>query len=273
MCEIIYRHGGTVDKFMGDAIMALFGAPCARPKDIERAICCAVEMQIAMDRLNRENEALGLPNLYMGIGINTGDVIAGKIGSELHSEYTVIGDEVNLASRIEAFALRGQILISEKTYQRTRKLVFVKKPVLVSVKGKEGPVSLYELKGVGTPYSLEVPEREARRSIRVDVDVPIVIQLCEGKMVKPETYKARILNIGYGGLLASTSAKMLPHKTIRFRLNVQVLGIESGDIYGRILRVTKKGALFEISVEFTALTPSDQNAIKQMIDRILQGHF
>src|SRR5210317_1840786 len=106
---IITQYGGTIDKFMGDSVMALFGAPESKSDDIERALNCAVDMQMAMDKINETNKAMGLPNLFMGIGINSGKVIAGKIGSELHSEYTVIGDEVNLASRISAYSMRGQI--------------------------------------------------------------------------------------------------------------------------------------------------------------------
>ena len=91
---IVTKYGGLIDKFMGDSIMVLFGAPKSKGNDAERAINCALEMQIAMDDINAANASIGLPNLYMGIGINTGKVVAGNIGSELHSEYTVIGDEV-----------------------------------------------------------------------------------------------------------------------------------------------------------------------------------
>ena len=111
MSEIIACHQGTIDKFMGDSIMVLFGAPVGRQNDVRRALACAVEMQIAMVALNLEQTRKGLPELFMGIGINTGKVLAGMLGSEQYSEYTVIGEEVNLAARIEAFSLRGQVLI------------------------------------------------------------------------------------------------------------------------------------------------------------------
>ena len=146
MSEIIVTdHGGMIDKFIGDSIMVIFGARTSRSDAIERALSCAVHMQIAMDEVNRENESLDLPALYMGIGINTGTVITGKVGSNLHSEYTVIGDEVNLASSIVAFSLRGQILISENTYQRAKDYIETGDPTTVFVKGKKDPVSLHEL--------------------------------------------------------------------------------------------------------------------------------
>src|SRR5687767_12758656 len=123
MSEIIVRHSGAIDKFMGDAIMVVFSAnPGAPGTDAKHAAACAVEMQVAMDALNREHRAAQLPELYMGIGINTGTVLAGRIGSELYSAFTVIGEEVNIAARIEAFCLRGQILVSEATFTLCREL-------------------------------------------------------------------------------------------------------------------------------------------------------
>ena len=89
MCEIAYLNGGTVDKFIGDAVMVLFGAPQRRADDPLHAVTCAVQMQIAMDEVNRDQAARGLPPLYMGAGINTGQVVAGLLGPERHREYTV----------------------------------------------------------------------------------------------------------------------------------------------------------------------------------------
>ncbi len=273
MCEIIYRYGGTVDKFMGDSIMALFGAPVSRPSHIEHAVCCAVEMQIAMDAFNKENENLGMPTLYMGIGINTGEVIAGKIGSDLHSEYTVIGNEVNLASRIEAYSLRGQILISEKTFSQIRDLVKVENPIYVSVKGRREPTSLYELLSVGEPYKLEVPEREARRSLRVEVNIPFEFQILEGKVVRSDTCEGRILNLSSGGMFASTLAEVEPYFNMRFRLEFNILGVKSSDIYGKILKVKKSAELYEMNIEFTAINPQDRNAIKELVNQMVQSGF
>ncbi len=269
MCEIIYRYGGTVDKFMGDSIMALFGAPVSRPSHIEHAACCAVEMQIAMDTFNKENENFGMPTLYMGIGINTGEVVAGKIGSDLHSEYTVIGDEVNLASRIEAYSLRGQILISEKTFSQLRDLVKVENPIYVSVKGRREPTLLYELLFIGKPFNLEVPEREARRSLRVEVNIPFEFQILEGKVVRSDTHEGRILNLSSGGMFASTLAKVEPYFNMRFRLEFNILGVKSSDIYGKILRVKKSTELYEMNIEFTTINPEDRNAIKEVKSELL----
>lgn len=273
MCEIIYRYGGKVDKFMGDSIMALFGAPGDMRKEIEHALCCAAEMQIAMEGFNKENEKLGMPRLYMGIGINTGKVVSGKMGSHLHSEYTVIGNEVTFASRIEAHTLRGQILMSQNTYERVRDLIRVHEPIYVSVKGKSEAVPLYELISIGHPYNLQVPDREARGSLRVDVNIPFEFQVCEGKLVRPDTHEGHILNISSGGMFASTFVHVEPYANIKFRLQANILGVQSDDIYGTILNSERNAELYEMNVEFTTIGPKDRNEIREMVDRIVRSSF
>jgi adenylate cyclase len=130
---------------MGDSIMVLFGAPVERPDDVQRALTCAIEMQLAMVELNNQGRPDGMPELFMGIGINTGSVMAGRFGSNFYSEYTVIGDEVNLASRIEAFSLRGQVLINTLI---TPQLHHCQRSNGVFVKGKTQPVKFRELYAV-----------------------------------------------------------------------------------------------------------------------------
>jgi hypothetical protein len=134
MSEIIFRNHGTIDKFMGDSILVLFEA--SRGDAVKNAVTCAVDMQCAMEAFNAVNRAQGLPDLYFGIGINTGRVMSALLGSDLYSEYTVIGDEVNLASRIESFSLRGQVLISESTWERCQDYVRCGEPMDVFVKGR-----------------------------------------------------------------------------------------------------------------------------------------
>ena len=138
MTEIIVRHYGTIDKFMGDAIMVVFHGENPSPRDhVQRALLCAVEMQIAMTELRGQHRQDGLPEVYLGIGISTGTVMAGLIGSAAYRAYTVIGEEVNLAARIEAFSLRGQVLMSEATYAHCGDFVQTGEPMEVYVKGPQ----------------------------------------------------------------------------------------------------------------------------------------
>jgi len=145
MIDVIFRYEGTLDKFIGDGIMAIFGAPIAHSNDPERAVRTALEMQTNMNKLNQRREARGERPIYIGIGINSGEVVAGNIGSSKRMEYTCIGDHVNLAARVESQTTAGQVLISENTYVKVQHLVEVRELPPTRVKGKEQLVTLYEV--------------------------------------------------------------------------------------------------------------------------------
>src|SRR5262249_58599559 len=110
MAEVVLAHGGTIDKFAGDAVMAVSGAPEPMPDHAERAIQCALAMQTRQREMNAEPRAEGAPDLGMGIGINTGTVVAGTVGGGGRLEYTVLGDAVNIAQRLQSEAGGGEIL-------------------------------------------------------------------------------------------------------------------------------------------------------------------
>ncbi len=148
MITIVSKYHGMVDKLMGDSVMALFGAPVSHDDDPYRAIQCALEMQQEGILFNREQMAKGLPALPMGIGINTGSVVAGNIGSATKMEYTVIGDEVNIAARMQGIAKPGEVLISENTYQLVADTVQVTALEPIIFKGKKTVVAVYRVDGL-----------------------------------------------------------------------------------------------------------------------------
>jgi adenylate cyclase len=151
MGAIVEHHGGVVDKYIGDALMALFGAPLGNPDDVDRALKTAVEMTEAMDDLNRQWHKRGLPTIGLGIGINTDVVVAGNMGSETRLNYTVIGDGVNLASRLEALTktpeYETRIIISASTLAKARERYRTRRLGEVAVKGKQKPTEFFALLG------------------------------------------------------------------------------------------------------------------------------
>ncbi len=154
MVGIVMDEDGVVDKYIGDAIMAVFGAPVPKPEDAVNAVRAAVLMRKALRHLNERLEARGIPPLRTGIGIHTGPVVAGNIGSERRMEYTVIGDAVNLASRLESNTkdLGVNVLISEDTYARVKDAIVARPVKEITVKGRKQPVMTYEVLGlVGEP--------------------------------------------------------------------------------------------------------------------------
>jgi class 3 adenylate cyclase/CheY-like chemotaxis protein len=147
MSEIIIQHQGTIDEFIGDGILAIFGAPISREDDADRAVQCALRMQAAIVDINREYTAAGLPEIRMGIGVNTGTVIAGNIGSEKRSKYGIVGHQVNLTARIEARTSGGEILIAKSTLDKLHHHYRTGRNELVQVKGINEPVSIFQITG------------------------------------------------------------------------------------------------------------------------------
>lgn len=150
MVTVIFANGGTLDKFVGDCVMAFWGAPIPQENHAELAARSALEMQAALERLNQKWRAQGRPELKIGVGINTGEMIFGNIGSQQRMDFTVIGDNVNLASRLESSTkeLKASIVISDATYQRIKHLAEVRDLGTIHVKGKEVGIRVYELLGM-----------------------------------------------------------------------------------------------------------------------------
>jgi adenylate cyclase len=147
MIEVVFKHNGTLDKIIGDALMVIYGAPIGSSNDAERALLTAIEMQQKLEELNLLRKIRGQSPLEIGIGLNTGKVISGNIGSKVQMNYTVIGDAVNLSSRLCSFANAGQIIVSESVYSALKnKSNFAFKELSpIMVKGKEKHVSVFEV--------------------------------------------------------------------------------------------------------------------------------
>ena len=271
MSEVVFRHHGMIDKFMGDSIMVLFGAPVERDDDVARALTCSIEMQIAMQEFNAQGREDDLPALYMGIGINTGNVMAGRFGTAAYSEYTVIGDEVNLASRIEAFSLRGQVLISEATYRRCDALVEVSEPMEVYVKGKPQPVRLRELLSMPA-RGLIVPRQETRRSHRADVRLPCTLQRIQNKIVVPRMLRANVRDIGYHGALLELTEPLEPHAEVKLEFDLPLVDFRVDDIYAKVVNVKAEGRGLLAGLEFTSVGPASNAKIQLFVQFLVGTH-
>jgi len=269
MSEIIFRNHGTIDKFMGDSILVIFES-LDPVEGVMNAVECAVDMQCAMEAINAANREQGLPEMYFGIGLNTGRVMSALLGSDLYSEYTVIGDEVNLTSRIESFSLRGQVLISESTWERCKDRVTANEPMDVFVKGRSKLVVLREVLGI-PGEGKTVPRQEIRRSPRVQVKLPFSYRTVSSDVVVPEKLMGCILDIGYHGVLAEIAATPARFDEISLELDLPLVGQKVAGLYGKIVKVMPKDDCTRVGVEFLSMTPEQRAAIQLFVQLLIQG--
>ena len=273
MVEIVQRHYGTIDKFMGDAIMVIFPGDPVMPRDhARRAVLCAVEMQIAMNHLRQVHKEQGVPEMYMGIGISTGSVMAGLIGSDAYRAYTVIGEEVNLASRIEALSLRGQVLMSEVTYAHCRDFVHVAEPMEVHVKGKAARIHIREALGIPALGKL-VPRQDVRKSPRVAVRLDLDYWVVEDKAVSGAGRRGAIRDLSYRGVGAELEQPLPLYSELKLAFDFSFLGFRASEVYGRVVSMRQDSERYLAGVEFTSLDAQTQDKIELFVQMLLQGEY
>lgn len=271
MTEIVVRHYGTIDKFMGDAIMVVFHGENPSPRDhVQRALLCAVEMQIAMNELRAQHRRDGLPDVFLGIGISTGTVMAGLIGSDAYRAYTVIGEEVNLAARIEAFSLRGQVLMSEATYMHCHGFVEVGEPTEVYVKGRTERLRIREALAI-PELGKVVPRQEVRKSPRVPVDLALQYQPLMGKVVESRPLMGSMRDLGYHGALVRLLEPLPVYSEVKLSFHLPRLDFRADEIYARVVSVREQGGLHMAGLEFTSLPSETAAQIQLFVQMCIQG--
>jgi len=256
MADVVLAHQGTVDEFVGDAILAIFGAPVARPDDARRAVACAVAMQEALAALNRGNETLSLPRLEMGIAVHTGEVIVGNIGSERRTKYGVVGSAVNHAGRIESFTVGGQVLISDATLREAGEGVRVGERLAVDAKGTREPIVVYDLRGLGEASVPGAPDGPLRLKVPLNVLCHVVV----GKRVQAEAFGGRLveLSVRSGSLL--TPRRLRPLSNLKLELRPQDRG--PLEIYAKVMHVSADGS---VALRFTPLRPETEAWVNELL--------
>ncbi|MBZ5709065.1 adenylate/guanylate cyclase domain-containing protein [Nannocystis pusilla] len=162
MADVIGEYRGSINEFIGDAILAVFGAPVPQEDHPERAVACAIAMQRAMGRVNAELAEHGLPALEMGIGVHTGEVVVGNIGSNRRAKYGVVGRHVNLTSRIESYTVGGQVLISGSAAEALGDRLRTRGSFEVRPKGVREPITIHDVTGVDGPFAIHMAEETSQ---------------------------------------------------------------------------------------------------------------
>lgn len=233
MAEVIERYRGSINEFIGDAILAVFGAPIAAEDNAERAVACALAMQLAMDDVNVTLRNQGLPALEMGIGVHTGEVVVGNIGSQKRAKYGVVGSHVNMASRIETYTVGGQVLISESTAAELAGRVQTRRSFQVLPKGAREALTIYDVVGITGTHELALREIVAHPR-RLAAGAPAHFTVLEGKDASFEPQPATLLSLDERGdaeLAAAEVPEILGN--IKFSLD----GVDDEVAYAKVLAV------------------------------------
>lgn len=180
MTEVIAYYEGTIDEFLGDSILVIFGAPTRHVDDSDRAVACALAMQRAMNQVYQRTAHLHLPPIEMGIGIHSGESVVGNIGSTKRAKYGLVGSAINLTSRIESYSVGGEVLISEATRDAVSVMLQLRHHVQLQAKGFAEAIEVYSVEGMGAPYDLSLPKEDEAMQVLPEV-IPVVISILAGK--------------------------------------------------------------------------------------------
>ena len=235
MTEVIMKYNGTIDEFIGDAILVIFGAPFSEEDDITRSIACALEMQLAMDKVNKKNLKLGYPNLEMGIGINTGEVIVGNIGSDKRSKYGIVGSNVNLTSRIESYTVGGQILIAENTYQKCDSILKIDDKINVMPKGVKEPINLYSIVGIEGDYQLYLPNKKDENMIVPEIPIDVQVAIIDGKDAGKKTCNGKITKLSEKYMDIKVDITAEKYSNLKISLADCISKKSDNDIYAKVV--------------------------------------
>ncbi|MCG8619971.1 MAG: adenylate/guanylate cyclase domain-containing protein, partial [Desulfobacterales bacterium] len=235
MSRIILKYDGIIDEIIGDAILAVFGAPESHGNDPERAIACAIEMQNCLNDLNRDIAASGFPPMEMGIGINTGQVIVGNIGSDVRMKYGIVGDTVNRASRIESNSIGGQVLIGRSTYTSVRDVITSLPPRNMMMKGLKKPLVFYSVTAIHSPDFNVSLTSDRHQSNRVPIRIPFVCRTIQNKQVSPIPISGETLSMDDKTIYARTATAVPPYTDVKLELDFCIDAHCFGDIYAKAL--------------------------------------
>lgn len=270
MADVITEYQGTIDEFMGDGILVLFGAPIPREDDPQRAIACAVAMQLAMKQVNVQMKKWGLSSLEMGVGINTGEVVVGNIGSEKRTKYGVVGSQVNLTYRIESYTTAGQVLVSESTLVEAGPEVKINGEKQVTPKGVKTPIIIYDIGGIGGPYQLDLPKEE-ENFFRLSQALPLQYAVLEGKNISDRVNQGQLIALSEKGatiLVTPELANQIPSGLTNLKINFfkDEQPENREDVYAKVLDNHRSKDQF--SIRFTSKPPPVEAKLKHLYEAI-----
>ncbi|MCX6916969.1 MAG: response regulator [Verrucomicrobia bacterium] len=269
MVDVISRYEGTIDEIIGDAILVIFGAPLASDDHAAKAVACGLAMQFAMTEVNRRLASKGAAELEMGIGIHTGRVIVGNIGSLRRTKYAAVGSNVNLAGRIESFTTGGQLLISESTRERVKSPLRIDGQFQVEPKGATSSLQLYEIGGIGEPFNLSLPSRSVVLC-SLPQPLPITFTVLEEKFLGRTVHEGRLAALTESEAGIEVALSLAPLSNLKIELKSMAGANPGGEIYAKVIGAVV-GMGSQTRIRFTAVSPELKMWIQQTSARLLSA--
>jgi adenylate cyclase len=264
MTPLIQKYDGVIDEFLGDAILAIFGAPVVSEIHAQQAVACAIEMQRAMIEVNRTNQEWGLPSIEMGIAVNTGEVVVGNIGSETRSKYGVVGHHVNLTARIESFTVGGQIMASEFTVNALQPEITIAQSLQVEAKGIKEAVTIHEITAIGAPYDLRLEDKTQILS-SLKRELPVSFSRVTGKAIADECEEGTLTAANAGVAKLSTNAELQVMNNLRMNIPGYP-GSENDQIYSKVTsRVERQNGQNQYIIKLTSAPLEARKYIRNLM--------
>ncbi len=266
MAEIIMKYRGTIDEFIGDAILVIFGAPVQRPDDAQRAVACAAAMQLAMETVNAFNHENELPSVEMGIAVHTGEVVVGNIGSQMRAKYGVVGTTVNLTSRIETYTVGGQVLVSQATLDAAGDVVEIGSRTLVKAKGAKEPIPAYDLRGIGGELDVHLPVRE-EKFLQLEREIPVRTFTIDGKHVSDTAAPGAFVSLSGLGAEVRAETPIPPLTNVKFVVTGRHGTEIEGDLYAKVVE-SPEACKATYVVRFTSSPPEVDEYLTQVYESL-----
>jgi len=244
----------------------VFGVPEGKADDTARAVACGLAMRKALMQLNNQIVKEGYPPLEMGIGINTGTVIVGNIGSEMRLKYGIVGAPVNIASRIESDSVGGQVLVGLSTYEQVSHLVTAEKARTVMMKGVKAPIVYYPITAIGSPYDVRFNTVSTNQK-----DIPLALSFqcwtVEDKKVDSQAINGETVTLGRDFLVADIEQPLAPLTNIKLAFDFCVDAHCFGDIYAKVVSQETLSDKVVYQMRITSIRKEDRDILKRWMEQ------
>lgn len=252
MTDVIQKYEGTINEVLGDALLVLFGAPFYKEDHADRAIACAIEMQNQIDPLNELLRVMQLPPVRMGIGINSGEVIVGNIGSKKRLKYGVVGRNVNLTARIESYTVGYQILLSEQTFYSVSGELLVEKVIKVNPKGVKQPVHLFDVRGITGIFNVDLRLPDHSLKLLKDALSISFEVLDDSETIKKEKF-GEIINISSYEAELITSEQFRIYSNLKMKLTSKCGNNFVETVHAKVVNKISNGYVIVFTSHFSLL--------------------